>query len=309
MNLDYYKNFRIIVETGSLTAAAEKLHIARSALSVQLRALEEKFGTKLIITKPGSRHIEITKDGEILYNKAEYLCNFDDFVLREIKARNNGTEGTLTVALTPSMSTSSVADFLSGFSKRYPNVRFKLYEGTVPELECSILDGLAEVGLSGAPLEHVELFNVVRYYTDSLAAVYLKENQWLPPIKGDSLSIKMLENIPLHVSTACLPVLRDACTDAQFSPNIRSVNTAKATTIMWARQERGIAIVHVGETDHFEENLCAKKIEPYIQIKKTLVTAKNHTLSPVLLLFLQYCEEIGLWYDGQNNRSLVNVAK
>ena len=53
MNLQYYFNFVTIVEEGSLTAAAKKLRIAQPALSNQVKAMEQKYGTRLFFR--GSR--------------------------------------------------------------------------------------------------------------------------------------------------------------------------------------------------------------------------------------------------------------
>ena len=53
MELDNYRNFLAIIEAGSFTGAADYVHIAQPALSKQLRALENYFGTKLIITTRG----------------------------------------------------------------------------------------------------------------------------------------------------------------------------------------------------------------------------------------------------------------
>ena len=64
MNIQYYYNFVTIVESGSLTAAAEKLHIAQPALSNQIKALEQKYGTRLFYR--GARKLELTDAGAIL---------------------------------------------------------------------------------------------------------------------------------------------------------------------------------------------------------------------------------------------------
>ena len=80
MNLDNYRNFRVIVEMGSLAAAAKKLHLAQSALSSQLKAFEEKFGAELIIKKRGVRRVLLTEAGKALYEKSGYICKLDETV-------------------------------------------------------------------------------------------------------------------------------------------------------------------------------------------------------------------------------------
>ena len=69
MELDNYRNFLAIIEAGSFTGAADYVHIAQPALSKQLRALENYFGTKLIITTRGSRQILLTEAGRVSIKK------------------------------------------------------------------------------------------------------------------------------------------------------------------------------------------------------------------------------------------------
>ena len=72
MNIEHYRNYIAIVEAGSLTGAANKMHIAQSALSSMLKNMERSFGTTLIIANRGIRKIELTDAGRVLYEKARY---------------------------------------------------------------------------------------------------------------------------------------------------------------------------------------------------------------------------------------------
>ena len=84
MEIDNYRNFLAIVEAGSMTAASEYIHIAQPALSKQVKSLENYFGTKLIITTRGSKHLILTDAGRILYHKAKYICSLEDMAKNEI---------------------------------------------------------------------------------------------------------------------------------------------------------------------------------------------------------------------------------
>lgn len=59
MNIQYYRNFITIVESGSLTAAAEKLNIPQPSLSVQLKKIEQDFNVKLINLSRGISKLEL----------------------------------------------------------------------------------------------------------------------------------------------------------------------------------------------------------------------------------------------------------
>ncbi len=98
MEIDNYRNFLAIVEAGSMTAASEFVHIAQPALSKQLKSLENYFGTKLIITTRGSKHLILTDAGKILYHKAKYICSLEDMAKNEIDDVSDGNRGTLRIS-------------------------------------------------------------------------------------------------------------------------------------------------------------------------------------------------------------------
>ncbi len=122
MELDNYRNFLAIVEAGSLTGAAEYVHIAQPALSKQLRALENFFGAKLIITTRGSRQLLLTEAGRILYQKAKYICSLEDLAKSEIESVMGGVVGTLRFSIANSRSALFISSSLKNFCTLYPDI-------------------------------------------------------------------------------------------------------------------------------------------------------------------------------------------
>ena len=110
MEIDNYRNFLAIVEAGSMTSASEFVHIAQPALSKQLKSLEGYFGTKLIITTRGSKHLILTDAGKILYHKAKYICSLEDMARIEIDDISDGNRGTLRISAANSRSSSFQID-------------------------------------------------------------------------------------------------------------------------------------------------------------------------------------------------------
>ena len=82
MNLEHYRNFITIVETGTISGAAEKLHIAQPALSNQIKNLEREYGAPLLTR--GSRRVELTDAGRIMYSRAKSIAELENSARREI---------------------------------------------------------------------------------------------------------------------------------------------------------------------------------------------------------------------------------
>lgn len=68
MMLRQMQYFHAVVRTGSFTAAAEECFISQSAISQQIKALENDLGVKLLVRENRSFHL--TKAGEYLYQHA-----------------------------------------------------------------------------------------------------------------------------------------------------------------------------------------------------------------------------------------------
>ena len=111
MNLQYYYNFVTIVEEGSLTAASRNLHIAQPALSNQIKAMEQKYGTRLFFR--GARRLELTDAGMILYQQAKRMCEIEQAAKNEIASGFSGQKGTLRFGVTPSLAGGKITDVLS----------------------------------------------------------------------------------------------------------------------------------------------------------------------------------------------------
>lgn len=154
MELDNYRNFLAIIEAGSFTGAADYVHIAQPALSKQLRALENYFGTKLIITTRGSRQILLTEAGRVLYQKAKYMCALEDLAKSEIENIMGGVVGTLRFSIANSRSALFIKSSLKDFCALYPNIKCELFEASINEQTQQMLNGITELGILSVPVEH-----------------------------------------------------------------------------------------------------------------------------------------------------------
>jgi DNA-binding transcriptional LysR family regulator len=124
MDWDKLKSFHAAAETGSLTAAAERLAVSQSALSRQIAALEESLGSALF--QRHSRGLILTEAGRLLLKTTREMAASAaaaESVLRDARDR---PEGDLSVVAPMAFGTSWLTPRLPNFARSYPHVRLKL---------------------------------------------------------------------------------------------------------------------------------------------------------------------------------------
>lgn len=288
MELDCYRNFLAIVEAGSLTGAAECVHVAQPALSKQLRNLENYFGAKLIITTRGSRQLILTEAGRVLYQKAKYICSLDDLARSEISSIMGGVRGTLRFSITSSRSALFIKSSLVHFCQLYPKITCELYEASIEEQTQQLLNGITELGILSTPVKHQDNFEVLFRRDEELAAVYHKDSIWLDNSKPN-LKLHELEDIPLSVSSGCCNIFKNACSDLGLVPNILCISTSRQTALQWAAEKAAVAIFPVEPHENLGEEYVIKKIEDInADVYKTVVKVKDRPLSVAAQHFLRY---------------------
>ena len=167
MNLRRLQYFVKIVDIGSLTQAADLLHIAQPALSQQLATLEGEVHQQLLVrTKRG---VTPTEAGRVLYRHAQLILRQCEQARVEMQAASQQLTGAVGVGLAPGTAAASLAlPLLRVVRTRHPGILLYLnetYGTTLSELvmngrmDMAVLYGgrVAVHGLSFLPLLHERL--------------------------------------------------------------------------------------------------------------------------------------------------------
>lgn len=137
--------FLAIAKSKSITAAAAQLRMTQPALSRRIKALEDMAGQSLFIRKKSG--VEINSFGK------EFLevCKNVDAGLRSVEnwigSKRDQVSGTISISLISSFVHHVFPQFLAGFRKRYPNVRFRVEENVSAVSEEKVLSGAADIGI------------------------------------------------------------------------------------------------------------------------------------------------------------------
>ena len=177
MNLRRLKYFVKIVDIGSLTQAADVLHIAQPALSQQLATLEGEFRQQLLIrTKRG---VTPTEAGQILYRHAQIILRQFDQAQSDVNNSGESLSGQVSVGLAPGTAASALAlPLLKAVRARHPAILLYLNENFGTTLSELVMNGRMDMavlyagknvvhGLSYHPLLKEQLFLVAPRGTSS----------------------------------------------------------------------------------------------------------------------------------------------
>ncbi|MDJ0701233.1 MAG: LysR family transcriptional regulator [Woeseiaceae bacterium] len=116
--------FVAVVETGSFTAAAERLDAAKSAVSRRVAGLEQRLGVQLI--RRTTRRLDITDSGHSFYeHSARILADLDE-AESAVRQQHGRLHGVLRIALPLSFGIRHMHEPIANFSKRHPDVTFEL---------------------------------------------------------------------------------------------------------------------------------------------------------------------------------------
>ena len=243
MDLREVRTFVAVADLGTVSRAAEQLHLTQPALSRQIANLESELGLKLF-DRVG-RRLLLTSEGAQLVAECRGLLNYSRAVRERASGLKRGDAGMLRVSASPHLIEGLFPDFLREYARRYPNVQVRLVEAVGPRvlemLEKGEID-LAQMvaraltadqrGFGAYPLAPMEM----------LAACHPS----LKLGKNGAIEIRALASHPLLQATEDFAMRRSfdsACRLAGFTPNYVLECRSPHALLAMAQAGHGVAII------------------------------------------------------------------
>lgn len=149
MHLETLKVFCDVVETKSFSVAASQNYVTQSAVSQQIRMLEEKYGKQLLERTRGN--VQLTPAGEILYQVSkEIVQRYQDLESR-LQDVAKIVAGTVRVATVHSIGLYELSTQLKRFLKAYPQVQLQLGYSRSSKIYEDALKGGIDLGIVAYP--------------------------------------------------------------------------------------------------------------------------------------------------------------
>lgn len=156
MHLETLKTFCDLVETGSLSRAARLNHVTQSAVSQQLRALEERYGRKLVERAPriGARP---TEAGRFFYGEVKRMLGAFADVEQKLREGSGLMTGIVRVATVYSVGLHTLPPAMKQFVASHPQVRLHLEYRRTDHICEAVLQRQIDFGIVAQPVARSRL--------------------------------------------------------------------------------------------------------------------------------------------------------
>ncbi len=297
--------FTAVVNEGTISAAAKKLHMTQPPLSTQIRMLEDEMGCLLF--ERGSRSIRLTDAGRIMYERASVLLRMSSQLKDELDACSRGSHGTLRLGVISSVSSTLCCQWFRGFHEACPDVRFEVSEANTYQLLETLQNGLLELAIVrtpfptgdflSIPLKSEQVFAVGhRKFFEELSAPSgpLPSDVPVPPDAPDTasmpISLDALSRLPIVLYRRWETVLADAFRSAGHELTPLCKNDDARTTAFWADNGLGVGILpeSVLPLLHGPETIRRPIGDSRFTSDIFIIRNKNSYLSAVGKSFIEY---------------------
>jgi DNA-binding transcriptional LysR family regulator len=259
-DLPSLKAFCFVAREGNVSRAAAKLHLTQPAISLQIKALQERSGLQLFIRTP--KGLALTRDGAALLPQAEkVLASLQDFA-QSARSLHNTLRGTLRVGTILDPEFTRLGEFLKQLVESAPQIDTELRQAMSGEVLAQLAQGSLDVGfylampheLLGGDLKQNKLLaqqNIARTATEFVAIPLtrftyrvLAPAGWGPQVQGrDWRALAALPWITTPEASAHHRLLASVLTPLGVAPKRAALVDQEASMLDLVRSGVGLSLV------------------------------------------------------------------
>jgi len=151
MHIETLKVFCDLVDLQSFSLAAERNFVTQSAVSQQIRTLEDKFKRRLLERVRGRREVRLTSAGEVFYRESKNVLASYDQLQESLRGLVGKIGGTVKVATVYSVGLHELAPKVREFMSKFPSARIDLEYSRMTKVLRDVLNGQVELGVLAFP--------------------------------------------------------------------------------------------------------------------------------------------------------------
>lgn len=199
MFLRQIEYLQAVIECGNFYDAAEKCHVSQSAVSQQIKKMEEELGVKLL--KRHNRTFSLTPAGDHFYRKSMVIMGDLKQLVKETKRMADKDKAVLRIGYYKGYHGNELSKAVASFSEKYPAVDVQITVGSHEELYHAMENGSVDLSLNDQRRAFSD-----SYHNRVLAEsrVFIEISTKNPLSRLNALQISDLKNMP------CILVINEA---------------------------------------------------------------------------------------------------
>ncbi len=178
MEIRQLQYFVVLYEEGSVTLAAQRLHVVQPAVSQQLAKLEARLGHKLFHRTP--KGMRPTQAGHDAYDIFAPILRNLDHAPQELASRQGEVAGHVSIGVIASVSNNAMSESLISFHRKYPNVTIRATDSYTPDLVDMLRHGKIDIAMINDSLRTFPLPSI-EVIQENLAVIFSAKFAQKPP--------------------------------------------------------------------------------------------------------------------------------
>jgi len=145
MDIRALQYFLAVAREGSITGAAELLHMTQPPLSRALKELEEELGVQLLVR--GTRKVTLTEEGAVLRKRADEILDLLSKTQQEVSSSQESVSGEVYIGAGETDAVRLVARAAEKLKEKHPNIHYRISSGDEREVSELLDKGSIDFGI------------------------------------------------------------------------------------------------------------------------------------------------------------------
>lgn len=289
MDIRQLRYFLTIADEGSITKAAEKLHMSQPPLSQQLKLLETELGTQLF--ERNTRNITLTNVGEALLYRTRQILDLFELTKNEVMDIHAGLDGTLSIGTVSSAGATFLPNIMQRFHQMYPRVNFEILDEDSDKIMEMLTHGMIDLGIIRTPFAQNEFEHLT---LPSVPFSIACENVFWE-LESEEIELSDLGDKPLIVQLRYEKDINTAFNVLGVKPKILCKSNDVRTILSWANSGLGVALVPsdcrflLPVSNLHYINLK----DSFLNVGTAIIWSKKHYLKTIAKHFIKLFEAYG----------------
>ena len=293
MDIRTMQYYLAVIREGTISAAAESLHVAQPSLSRQMKDLEEELGVTLF--ERGNRKITLTEEGQVLRRRAEELVRLMQLTQEEIAQVKHRLTGSIRIGAGESQAFRYFAETATALLREHPDVHLHITSGDTQDLMDELDNGLIDFALIFTEFDHDRFRSIRLPAADRFGVLMRRDN---PLASKAEIRMADLAEVPLMISRASQSYW-ESVAETRSLKIIGTYNLIfNASLLVEAGACCALGFEKLINTTG-DSALCFHPLAAQKKTSGALIWKKYQTFSPAVQLFIELIRDL----NGQKTKN------